>query len=298
MLGLEWHQLLGLAGVAAIVAAIGNLIALLLKDFLAVRSFEQWKAKRTLLDAYRRYQLPLFLAADELSARLYGLSRDGASPEERDIGRELLLGDAPQELTAAAGGHYWRYRYASHVYRLCSFLGWMELYRGDIGALDPGILDRNGRLEACLSDIKGTLADGWLNQHEDRGQWRDALLFREEQRAIGRRMALGKDRPEVIDFGTFYEILVADPEGKGAARWFLLAAAFFERLEDDRDFRLVRMKMLVVHLTTLMELLQPGRIPRVYVASADEFRRDLARLAGQPSSSATPSRESEPANAK
>jgi hypothetical protein len=280
MLGLSWPQMLGLTGFAAIVSAVTSLFALFLKEFIAVRSFERWKAEQTLVQAYRRYQLPIYLAADELSSRFYSLSRKDFFPGERAVGREMLGAEAQQERNVSAGTHYLQYRFASNVYRLCGFLGWIELYRRDIGTLDPSILDRNGRLEACLREIRGVLADGWLNRHNDRLQWRDILLFREEQRAIAHRMIAPGDRPSIIDFGTFYERLLADRSGSGDARWFMLAASLFEHFQPERDFRIVRMKMLVAHLTELMELLQPGRTPKQYLETAAAYRNDIGRLTG------------------
>ena len=87
---MAWQTLLGLSVLGAFVTTIGSLIALFLKEFVAATWLERWKARQTLLGAYRRYQMPIFLAAEELSNRLYGLSRDNNDREEREVGLAVL----------------------------------------------------------------------------------------------------------------------------------------------------------------------------------------------------------------
>jgi hypothetical protein len=262
----------------SIVTVIGSLIALYLKEVLAVRSLERWKAHQTLLGVYRRYQLPIFHAAEELSVRAYGLARGN-----NDTGSlELLDREISREPHALVSDHYLQYRFVSNVYRLCSFLGWVELYRRDIGTLDVDSIDRNHLLEACLSNIQGPLADGWINQHEDIKSWRDCLVFREELRAIGNRMIAPGKELGVIDFGTFYEALRADFKGTGEARWFHQAALFFDGLGTEKDFRRVRFRMLVIFLTDLMEVLQPGRLKRPYIWTALDWLEVLDEVTGGP----------------
>lgn len=261
-------QILGLTVLGTFVAVIGNLVALYLKDVLAVRSFERWKAQQTLLEVYRRYQLPIFLAAEDLGGRLYGLARPDNDRPPREIGVDTFAKELEREPHAMVSDHYLQYRFVSNIYRLCSFLGWIELYRRDIGTLDVDSLDRNHRLKSCLHNIRSALSDGWINQHPEQESWRDCLIFREELRAIGHRMVAADGALALIDFGTFFDTLRGDATGRAEARWFMQAALFFESLKRDKDFRLVRMRMLVVFLTDLMEILQPGRIDREHVATA------------------------------
>jgi hypothetical protein len=143
-------------------------------------------------------------------------------------------------------------------------------------------------LETCLRKIQGVLADGWINQHSDWREWKDCLLYREEQRAIGSAMAVSKDALQVLDFGQFTVALERDPEGIGEAKWLVQAAHFFDCLKRDKDFRLVRMRMLVTYLTDLMELLQPGRIDRSHVQTAEQYRGTLEKLTGGPAFASTP----------
>lgn len=282
MLDLPFSEILKLTVLGSVVTVAGSLIALYIKEVLTVRSFERWKARQTLITVYRRYQLPLFLAAEELSNRVFGLSRPDNDREPREVGIDLLKAEIQRAPHGMVSEHYFQYRFVSNVYRLCSFLGWVELYRRDIGTLDVDALDRNHRLEACLENIRSPLADGWINQHPDNDAWRDCLIFREELRAIGHRMALDSNGLGVIDFGSFFEILRKDPTGIGEARWFLQAALLYDTLARRKDFRIVRMRMLYIFLADLMEVLQPGRNQPSHIATALNWFDTLEEVTGGP----------------
>jgi hypothetical protein len=271
-------QILGASVIGAIVTTLGSLLALYLKEVLAVRSLERWKARQTLIGVYRRYRLPIYLAAEELSGRLYKLSAPDSTP--KGIGVALFKKVAERDPHAMAGEHYHQYRFVSSVYRLCSFLGWVELYRRDIGTLDVDAIDRNHLLESCLENVRSAIADGWINQHPDIEAWRDCLIFREELRAIGFSMTEGQKDLTVLDFGSFFEILRNDPDGSGRGRWFYQAALFFDNLQRRQDFRLVRMRLLVVFLTDLMEVLEPNKLPRAYLRTAIELLDQADNLTG------------------
>lgn len=268
MFGLTPSQIVGATVLAAIITVTGNLVALYLKEVLTVRSFERWKSRQTLLSVYRRYQLPIFMAAQDLAGRAYGLARPDNDREIRKIGLDILEREIGREQHAMVSDHYLQYRFVSNAYRLCSFLGWTELYRRDIGTLDVDALDRNHQLEACLMNIRCAIADGWINQHDNIAGWRDTLIFREELRAIGHRMAADGSDLALLDFGSFWELLRNDPKGAKKARWFVQAAHFYENLERTGDFRIVRLRMILVFLTDMMEVLQPGRIKRSHIETA------------------------------
>ena len=72
------------------------------------------------------------------------------------------------------------------MYRLCAFLGWIELYRQDTTYLEPD--ERSSGVERAIYAIRSDLADRNLSKAKDRASWHDALIFREEQRAIGESM--------------------------------------------------------------------------------------------------------------
>lgn len=277
---MTWKEILGLTVLAAVITTSGSLLAMYIKEFVAARWLEKWKNRQSLMTAYRKYQLPVFLAAKELSDRLYGLSRDDNDRQEREVGLESIHSNAQREPHAAVTEHYFRYRFFSNVYRLCCFLGWIELYRRDIGTLDVDVLDKNRDLETCLNNIRGALADGWINEHDNWRDWQDCIIYREELRAVGHAMLTAEGQIGVLDFGSFTALLESDPDGGAEAKWLVQAALFYDKLRRSNDFRLLRMKILVVYLTDLMELLQPGRIPRSYVKTAERYRGSLDGLTG------------------
>jgi hypothetical protein len=280
ILGLPVAQVLGFTVLAAFVTVIGNLFALFLKDVLAVRSFERWKARQSLASAYRKYREPIFLSAGELARRLHQIAVAKSSEEENIASLDLLKQKNDRPGTSAeVDDYYMKYRLTSNIYRLCSLLGWLELYRSEIVMLDSGSVELNRRLEDLIYKIRGDLANGHLNNNSDWSQWRDALIFHEVQRAIGHRMFVqANGRASLLDYGTFCEILEA---GSSAARWMWPAAIFFESLGGKKDFRLVRMQMLVVHLNDLMWLLEPKHVPPEHVAAARQIEERL-RAAGYP----------------
>ena len=272
---MDWETFLKLAGGAALISVAGNLIALYLKDFIGVRSFERWKATQSLIASFDKYRKPIALAAQELSGRCYAIAVNRSDGPREHVGLDMLQ-SKPQlnELTGAAKDHFLRYRFVSDVYRLCCFLGWIELYRRELGLLDAGVEDKNRALDICLQSIRSDLADGHINRNSDRHKWTDALIFREEQRAIGHRMIAGPTTG-LVDFGSFCEQLELDLEGNGSARWFVLAGRFFTNLQDDKDFRLIRMQRLVVHLTDLRELLHPSSILPAHLEGAKRLADQL-----------------------
>lgn len=146
----------------------------------------------------------------------------------------------------------------STVYRLCAFLGWLELYRQDVTFLDTGRQNENRRFEEALARLRGDLADGQLNKAHDWLEWRDRLIFREEQRAIGEAMiASGTTSRVVIGYGTFCTLYTRAASDESL--WSLrVACNFFLNLEDTKDFRRKRLEMMRLDLRTMIDVLRPG----------------------------------------
>ncbi len=142
--------------------------------------------------------------------------------------------------------------------------------------LDTGSVEVNSRLEDILERIRDDLANGRLNVRKDWDKWRDTLIFREEQRTIGSRMITHNDfRAILMDYGTLSDLLESD---RAKARWTTPATAFFVELQDEKDFRLIRMLRLIVHLGELLSLLTPGTLPPDIRKMAKEARQKLTSL--------------------
>jgi hypothetical protein len=183
---LSWKELLALTVVGSFVTVLGNFITVYLKDVLAARSLERWKSKQSLDAVYDRYRRPICMAAEELSGRCYLLAK--SCDEWRKSVGAVELSEYDDQFTAEANQSYYRYRLLSDVYRLCCFFGWLELYRRDLGLIDVQRRNSCRLLESCIRNIRGDLAEGQLNFHHDWTNWKDYLIFREEQRAIAHRM--------------------------------------------------------------------------------------------------------------
>ena len=275
VLGIPLATFLTFSVIAALITTFGNLLALYLKDILAVRSFEKWKARQALLAAYRKYKEPLFLSAYELSNRLDRLSYSKDSQEE--YGRKidtLYFKHKGKPKNDVTDPYYLKYRLSSNIYRLCSFLYWLEHYREDIVFLDSGQTERNRQLELCLDEIRDDLAGGRINNRTDWQSWKDVLIFKEEQRAIGAQMTNAKGN--LIDYATFMNIL-ENKENLEKNRWIYRAVEFFLELTSSKDFRVVRMKMLVVHLTQLMALLGERPLDTHILSRSSALEADLQK---------------------
>ena len=159
--------------------------------------------------------------------------------------------------------HFRRYKLVSSAYRLCAFLGWLELYRQDLTFLDTDRRRDNRKLEAYLEDIRRDLADGQLNQAPDRTRWTDFLIFREEQRAVGAAMVVdaGSQRT-VMGYGAFLALVDRLEEAPDAELWWLRTAMhFLLDLRADRDFRRTRLERLERDIRSLIGVLSPDRLP-------------------------------------
>lgn len=157
--------------------------------------------------------------------------------------------------------YFQHYKLMSTIYRFCALLGWLELYRQEVTFLDSGYNQANLRFEECLQRIRDDLADGELNTTEDWHQWKDGLILREEQRAIGEAMICGTGPSRaVMGYGSFYE-LFDTASGTVVSPWIEIAQQFLcNHSSTQRDFREIRLRLLVVHLIDLIELLDQHKV--------------------------------------
>jgi len=172
------------------------------------------------------------------------------------------------------------------MYRLCAFLGWLELYRQEITFLDSGHDQTNLRLEKCLDSIRDDLSEGELNQAEDRIEWQEGLLFKEEQRAIGHAMICEtKQGRTIMDYASFCTLIDAT-SGTVKSPWVESVQHFFcdRQPHAKDDFRKIRFSLLIKHLVKLVELLDNKRVSeelkaipamREIIHEADKFELNL-----------------------
>jgi len=256
-LALGWRDLLGLSAVGALVTTAGTLLGLVLKDWVFARSFEKWRTRHALEAAQRKYRDPIVLSALELFHRLAEVLREYPT----DFLASHLLGEqeTTTERSAIRDRYFRQYKLQSSVFRLCAFLGWLELYRQELVFLESGRGRPNRLVEDSIRNIRADLADGTLNGSQDWYEWTDALIYREEQRAIGEVMITdGSGARVVLGYAQFSRLYKDDADG--GTPWIATARSFFLDPEPPRDFRLERMRRLVAHLVDLVESLDPARI--------------------------------------
>jgi len=257
---MDWKTVLGLSVLGALVTTVGSLIATVLKDFFLARSLERWKSRQQLRQVYLRLRDPLLLATVELVNRLGEITFESSV----NFLEATLLQISPPRMTAnsAHDPYFQRYKLISTVYRLCAWLGWVELYRQEVAFLDSGQQKTNADLEKHINAMRASLADGHLNNADDWIEWTDSLIFREEQRAIGEHM-LDPQRRSVIGYGSFNDRFVA-PGPCPTDQWIVITTTFLSDLKsvsrrNARDFRRTRCLMLIKHGVSLIKCLNKDR---------------------------------------
>jgi hypothetical protein len=139
--------------------------------------------------------------------------------------------------------------------------------------LDVSESKTNTVLQTLVNEIREDLADGTLNSATDWPTWSDALIFREEQRAVGETMIVNVNATRtVMGYGTFVGML-EDPSSTGS-RWCQIVTNFLIDPRKEKDFRLVRYQRLIVHLVDLARALDQKRLPETLVAAAERYRKE------------------------
>lgn len=250
-------SILSFAVVAALVTTVGALVGHVLKELFLAKAIEKWRSNRALETIYRRYRDPIVLAAIELANRLDEI--------EREYPTDYLHSDCLHGPPIEPGhgterdAYFARYKCQSTIYRMAALLGWLELYRQELVFLDAGTKTQARAREAVLQRFRGVLADGHLIAvHTDWQAWSDALIFREEQRAVGESMIVSPGAARVVmGYGQFVSLLET---GGPDARWLQLVVNFFADPRDQRDFRRHRYSLLLKHLIELVRHFEPARL--------------------------------------
>ena len=264
-------SLLSFAVVAAFVTTAGTLFGHYLKEAILAKSFESWKQRRSLDTLYRKYRDPIVLSAVELANRLNEVCNE--HPAEF-LALGVLSCTAPKPSHSSERDlYYFHYKCQSTIYRLSAFLGWLELYRQDLVFLDVSESKTNTELQTLLNAIREDLADGTLNSANDWPTWSDALIFREEQRAVGEAMIANVNGIRtVMGYGTF--VAMFEDTLSTGSRWFQVVTNFLIDPGTEKDFRLVRYQKLVIHLVDLVRALDRKRLPEQLGTAADRYMKE------------------------
>jgi hypothetical protein len=265
-------SLLSFVVVAALVTTAGTLFGHYLKEMILAKSFESWKQRRSLESLYNKYRDPIVLSAIELASRLDEVCNEHPA---QFLASKVLSCEAPQPShSSERDPYYFRYKCQSTIYRLSAFLGWLELYRQDLVFLDVSESKTNAVLQNLLKELREDLADGTLNSADDWSSWSDALIFREEQRAVGETMITSTNGTRtVMGYGSFVALL--ENPSSAANRWIQVVTNFFIDPGPSKDFRLVRYKRLVIHLVDLVRTLDRRRLPEKLADAANWYSGSL-----------------------
>lgn len=240
-----------LAVAGSIITTGGSLLALFIKDFLFTWYFEDIRDKKALDRVYKKYKDPIILSSIELSSRIIEiLNTYPTAYLNRDV-----LNSTPSSLrkNTLDDEHFKKYKFISTLYRLCSFFGWLELYRQEITFLSSSNDKVNRDLEKCLLALRSVFADGHLNSSDDWLQWTDFLIFREEQRGIGERMIVNNDGTKSVMGYIRFKELVQGYIDSNQNDWIGAAIDFLTDFKLNKDFRKERLCYLLFHFKNLLK---------------------------------------------
>jgi len=258
-LGLEIKTWLGLSVLGAIISTIGAIFGILLKEYFLSRSLEKWRQKQNLEKIYEKFRDPLILSGHELASRTLEIITHYPTVYLR---RDVFNSNPKKQIKNSIDDPYFkRYKLISTLYRMGSFLGWLELYRQEITFLRSSNSKHTIQLERAVDRIRSDLADGQLNQNEDWQLWKDTLVFREELRAIGESLIESKGSTRtVIGYGRFCEHL-DENDSNNVKHWLSVLLNFYLDLdENNKDFRKIRLERIFVHIIDLLLLLDRNSI--------------------------------------
>ena len=286
LLGLEIQTWLALTGVAAVISTLGSLFGLVLKEVVFTRSFESWKQEKILEKIYEKYRDPIILAARELCIRLHNILED--FPPSFLTSEVLRSSPTKQTDNSTEDPYFRKHMLTSTSYRVCAFLGWIELYRQELVFLDSGRAEHTRALEKCIDSIRGDFADGQLNTADNWEEWTDNPIAREELRAIGEVMLVrSADGSGIMGYAQFCEQLETR-EKTSFQRWVATTNNLLLDLEDDgADFRKVRSQRLVGHLLDLLELLDDKPLGDHLIDLRKAHAADRTSSPAKPSTKAT-----------
>lgn len=266
---MEAKEYLGFSVLAAGVTTLGTIFGHALKELFLARSFERWKNRQTLETIQRRYRDPIVLSALELANRVEEICTEYPTDFlSSNILTSITTGS--QDRTAIRDHYFRTYKLQSSIYRLSSFLGWLELYRQDLVFLDSGAGKSIQSVDKAIRDIRSDLADGHLNKVSECHSWTDMLIFREEQRAIGEIMITGNHPNRVVLGYSEFTKLHGDSSSE-QARWLSVVSSFLLDHEPPKDFRLTRLRRLHVHLVDLVNALDPVRLQKHHIQARLDF---------------------------
>lgn len=248
---MQLNEFLKLAAAGAIITTGGSLVALFIKDFLLTRYFEDRRDKRIIDNVYKKYKDPILLSSIELSSRIIEILENYPTVYLNTT----VLKSSPTSLSknTTDDEHFRKYKFISSLYRLCSFFGWLELYRQEITFLSSSNDKANRNLERCLLKIRSIFADGHLNNSNDWQEWTDFLIFREEQRGIGERMIVNNDGTKSIMGYVKFKGLAQDYIDNNQNDWMGSVINFLIDLKVKKDFRKERLLFLVSNFKELLE---------------------------------------------
>jgi len=296
---MSWEQLpdsvkVSLVSVTSLLLAIigGSTIF----DTLIQRILDRWKQKKDLSSLYRKYSAPLFRSSHELSFRLFNIIYD--SRGEFLAKTSFYTGSVERKSISRSDPYFLNYQSMSTLYRLCAFLGWIELYKKETTFLQPMNDRRTRSLELKISDILSDFADrtdgtatNWNTWYEKKRNtfvdpstnsppnWKsgnDFLIYREESRAIGESMIeIHQGERNIIGYARFIELLEQETINP-TQKWSKVVIGFLEDFYfDPADLRYYRLVQLAIDLVDIAITIDRRAVDPRLIERQSEMRKRL-----------------------
>ncbi len=248
-----------------VIVGLGAVIAAFLAFLLGRIPIYREEKKR-----YKRQSAVLVKSLKELQESIRYILNEwqhGPKPDFLDVN---LIVRQSQNRTSnlMSDENYKKYMLVRTVYHLCVVLAWFELYRIDLTYLKNirgKLFEKyHGKIEQCLSDTYGSFSES--------AKIKDMLILREEQRAIGEKLlTIVNNETTVVGYAAFCENLFKRPRLKSLHHvpvrpdpvrdqnfWIFIATRFISEDVGDssKDFRFLRLKLLVIYLIELIDVLE------------------------------------------
>ncbi|MCY1634402.1 hypothetical protein [Marinifilum sp. D737] len=108
------------------------------------KQYEKGKQKKEKYDAFKKYANPIISASEQLAWRL---------KEILEFQGAYLLPNAPPNV-------FFKYKFDSTVYRLCSLLGWIQAARKEQSYFEGFKIHHHKEIQLAIIDFQKKLADG------------------------------------------------------------------------------------------------------------------------------------------
>jgi hypothetical protein len=129
---------------SVLIGVAGTIFAIFIRDFVLEIVKENRSRKQSQLTTFKHYANPVIKSCESLSWRL----------------KEILDQRGAVLLDRNAKNEFFRYKYISTLYRICTVIGWITAIKKEFAYIDPASKKSSKSIEKSLFQFRKSLADG------------------------------------------------------------------------------------------------------------------------------------------